>query len=1369
MTENKHSGDAGVADLASETSKIQASQGEVPRDIVTDKVADSASDVTATAVVPPASASTKPAAEATQAQGATDDGGRGDSSRTMGKTGLLDRKFEDVTSGEPELPPKVLNRIAAVFVPSDGLQGECERLRSRVVAVCGEPGTGRFTAAVWLGQRLLREQPKSRIVPLTLNTLAGSLLLDWIRSDERQKNTVYVFQQTRSLGFALETEDLARIERELWKLNSWLILTATPQEVQSLGEPARKLSLRSLDSDQLVDVMNKHLHWLEQCEPEWDLGPARSQVLNRVESLIRARAFVSPSQIAQLLGRLPELQRKGFPDSDEKLEAALKSLGKEVAGEVMQSWFDGLSRNAQFLALLVEALRGIRRAEVEEIYCRESLRLRAEGGLVLDPRRFGFDDLFRSINAQTTGRVISMGRGKQLEIQLLEFAHESYRREVVRQMRSRHHLLWGVVESMIATGLKAVAEPWQAPQRQLLGEVIARLGIPRPDDLRVVLEQLARDASGIIASVPGYILRGVCLLDEPDYHFVRDVLEGWVRSDDLVWAAVAAIWRVYTEVGRHRAQLAEGDSRGASMDRMLDQLEALVTRVADAELLSPAPKPADDFVSYAVVRMFHELPDRMARMLRQWLAGNERLAAAGARVIHALFDGNADVESLTAPRLQALLSLLGAVLRLDREIVDDVLEVLLGWLTSLEPAGNDQGPDSTWEEPRRQGQEIGQAVLAACNRTRAPERNLLRRSLTSMWLRSHASMARTIAQTVIGRARLLDGAPTDLPGAGSAALVIDASEAGPHNDTAFRLTQELFEFLRPQVDLWVVQLGNKTPLALPGKGLDAERLPARPPATRLLMPWVEQWLGETDETARAHRLHFMFVVHRNELVDTEDVEALADLPFLPLRVPFYYLDEESSAPARGITVEVPVALQPFAHDLQHLFQKVLSKLDQDKRRAENERRSMYFLSVADLALLPCLAHALAGRSPESWWDLLAAPITRIAGHAPHAGDRFTGATEVLDVLVNRLDEFDADPNTSDPMRIAMSLVQWMAAKDLGLTVGRLSDWMRLGPRDPRGGFAAAAAIMLLRIRFACMLPAPGATAQAAPPATLFAPLLELAPALARHRSELGILVLLTALRCWAGDPAWAKALRSRPALLRMVDANPAWLCEQVSERLSAWTAGPIDALGEKQVPESVHASSLRLKCALATRLAGRVTLGPTVLILCHPSGHRGSRLRLGELAWRLYELAESQRKRHPHLPRFMFFQAGKRHPVAVSGDALTREEFQMDSVTSGLVAPLLEYLLAPLHSGDGQAAAVDLTVLLADGPFVDGGDWFESTGSVFEDFHRTGRLQLFWDNHQIAPPSTEPAWHPLHQIESLDAAFRLVVKHLKTRLEVNNL
>ena len=131
-------------------------------------------------------------------------------------------------------------------------------------------------------------------------------------------------------------------------------------------------------------------------------------------------------------------------------------------------------------------------------------------------------------------------------------------------------------------------------------------------------------------------------------------------------------------------------------------------------------------------------------------------------------------------------------------------------------------------------------------------------------------------------------------------------------------------------------------------------MPARRPAARILMPWIEKLQAESEESAKGSKLHFIFAIHWDKLVDGEDAEDIADLPVVPMRVPVHHLAEEGSGSLPSLGIGVPPQLRPFADAMQ----QILQKLSQE----ENERRSEVLLSLADPVLGACLSRVLASRT-----------------------------------------------------------------------------------------------------------------------------------------------------------------------------------------------------------------------------------------------------------------------------------------------------------------------------------------------------------------------------------------------------------------------
>jgi len=1284
----------------------------------------------------------------------------GDGTRENQKKGKSERKeYEETSSREPQLAPRMIAKTRAVFVPWEGLERRCTEAidkSRRIIVVCGERGTGRFTAGIWLGLKLLesKENPANLRVVTPLQSFGSGLDLEsWALSDERQKRTAYILRNPINNDLAadwLTTDRLLKINQKFGDFSSWLIMTAEPDQMAGLDglEGVTCITLPKLSPDILKIVLDKHVDWLKVNGNSWDLGTLEPRILEQCVALIKSKNRLrKPPEVARFLEKLPLIIAEQFPldKNDEKLLARLMELAAEVTDGTTQSWFAQLSPNAQLLALLAEAFQGIQRPEVEDIYCNEAQRLREETGLVEDPRRFGFDDLYRQINVHITSELTGGDPRDPGDIQLLEFVHEDYRREIQRQIRSRHHLLWGVVNTAEQRWLPAISEPWQASQRQNLGEVIARLGIHRPNDLKKLMLGLAQNENGIIASVPGYILRGVCRLSEPGYRFVCAVLQEWVgnkqnREPDLVWAAVAAIWRVYAEIGQQKAMLHEKDGRNQQLEQVFKDLETYITQVADSGMLGADIPDDHDFLTYAVQRMFQALPADTGRLVQSWLESGGSKAAAGRRAARRLYLISRQMETLPEAHINALLELVGPVLRLDQNTVDGVLEILMDWI--------EHKWQKSEEEAGKWRTKITGSLIRSCNRARDGERYVLRRALTSQWLRTLSTHARDAAQTVITRARLMDGVPVDLPGAGIAALIVDASDVARVNNSADRLTQELFEFLRPQVDLWVAHLGNSRAINCPGQGLDVGQLHVRSASTRILMPWIESFLAKQCAPGKGPPLHFIFTVHWAGIVDGDDAEGMTSVPVVCLHMPVHL--EQVDQPIAN------AAPQPNRSFLEELVM-YLHDQEMSRRMAKNEQLSVDVLSWVDFKLGSCLSRALANRTPDQWWELLVEAWGGIDQRGDEAAGRLQVAIAKLEILASQLDDVPANLNDPDPMRLGMGIVQWMAQADLVQVVKKLNEWARLPRRDPRGNFAGAAATMLLKIYFLRTLPIHGNTFQPPPSLARFLPLIEFSSGLARRGSVWGVEVYLIALRYWVADEAWASAILGSPALRRLVDDAPLWLCGRINALLDEWTEAPIPALGEKQMPDPVKALKLRLKYYLATSTAGSIIPDKAVLVICH--GSHGPRGRIGNIAWELYLRIQAQRKQNRSLPGFIFTRAGARNLILVSAERASREAFETIRHSVGIMAPIFEKL----------KSSTDLfVVVLADQNIIDAKDWLDERAGPALDLIKSGRLKLFWDNNHAPQPSKTPGWTQLYQARTEIEAVDLIQESLKGHFTTTN-
>jgi hypothetical protein len=1292
--------------------------------------------------------------------------GTGAAEEASGAKPRTDREYRQGRSSEPEILPKTLNATQAVFVPWQELEGRIgEVLRSasstRVVVVAGARGSGRFTAAVWLALRFQPQTIRPRVVVPSEAPSSGSDLVGWVRSSDRQEETVYILRDPLSKESLREwfVEDrLNSINNRLEGLQSWLILTVGDAGADAiLASPEVKtVEVPPATAPLLKETLTRLWRWMSENEPGWGLGEPKGRLWDGVYAVIGDAGFTRVPQVVRFLWRLPQWVARGLPPEPAALEAALRALAHLVAGDVTQAWFAGLSPNARFLALLVEALSGLQRSEIERIYCDEALKLSASRGLISDPRRHSFDDLYREINVQVVSRLVERdfrqanrkgGAREKLEIQYLEFAEGSYREEVRRQMRGRHHLLWDVLVSLGSTQLDRLLGPAQWEERQAFGEAIARFGGHRLDDLRVVMDGMGRDDSGIVSSIPGYVMRGLCLLPDPNLDFVQRLLGDWARTPALSWACVAAIWRVHAAAQRRLIESSPAGALHAEILEFMAQIEAILTGVAGTYLDQNPPDEDHDHVAYAAGKMFQAAPARTVALLRRWLFGEGSLNKAGWRATRLILTEHSDGGRLSEVGFDEFLGLVEPLLFLEvdfdaqKQVVDELLERLEGWIEYQESQVDRGRTGSAWAV------RIEAALLGACNRARDGERHRIRRALVGEWLRSINPRVRAIAQRVVTRARLLEGAPVELPGHRGAALLVDSSPAGSVNHTSDRLLVELAEYLHPQVDLDVGHLGNGELMAERGGHVDYDLLPSRQGSPRILMPWVEKLERESPDH------HFILIVHWAEVVDIADADRRGRIPLHCLPAPVVHESDHGPELREAVKAAVALGHQP----LVDLFQ-VLAHHRKVEVRENNRARSEWMFQWVGFCVDASLSQVLAARTGVEWGQAIARALPELARASEGDPDRMSLLGESLEGLIARVEAGGVDATVAgrDPLRMALVLVQAMAVEDLSGTVDRLCRWMASDERDLRGNFAMAAGIMLLRIHFARMVPSRAGAVNSVPTAEGYHALLRLGPSLAGRQSESGTGVLLLAIRCWLGDPAWARRVLEGPEMTKTADAMGPQLRAEAIRQVGQLASGPIPAVGEEKPPALALAWASRFRFCLASEPTVLSQPLTKILVIVHSSQDPGSRGRLGRIAWKIHSRCEQLEGRGQGLGAVAFIRAGCRHPFAVSHEGVGREveaRFAAGDVGLGIVGPLLE------RFGPGS----DLVVVLADGPLCDAEDVIGTSNSAVSGVGMSERrYELFWDNGRLSPPTVTPAWTRFLPTESEDQAVETLWNRLVT-------
>lgn len=628
-----------------------------------------------------------------------------------------------------------------------------------------------------------------------------------------------------------------------------------------------------------------------------------------------------------------------------------------------------------------------------------------------------------------------------------------------------------------------------------------------------------------------------------------------------------------------------------------------------------------------------------------------------------LFLAHRNPDPLLRDRHEPLLQLVSRLLGTRQETVDQMLATLETWLK-----------DDVWRRT------VQAELLRALNRARKARRRKMIRVLSGAWLRSKRPEIRAVAQGLIARARILDGAPVDLPGQGAGVLLLDASAEARQDRVAADAGFEAFHHLQPQVDLWVGNLGQVRPVATPGAGLVPEGLLVGHDQPRLLLPALEG--------LDPARVHYVLVLNAEEALDGPDA---AEGPWGERLVPIPLQITRAPAPSE-------------LEDLPPVLRVAYQYLSGQVRRWETEQ----VVEMASLVADSLLGAGLAGRSAAHGWEALRGALPEGTGPEPRA------VRAALEALVGRLDEPAEPASGPDPARVIAFGVQWLAAADLAEAVRLLADWLAGPAEDPRTLMALACS---RRLFLAQVEPALRALAQKrpGPAAEPFGRLLELGPLWAKLDDWPLVRALLDLVRGCAGDPAWVERVGRgadgpSPELVRMLQKLRPRFVVAARKRLARW-AQPREDLGETAAPPA--AARLADWLGLRLRFGRRKGLGPLpeghaygVLIVDPGRPGSGERDRLRKLAAGLFKKLNGD---GPGTLRVVAFRVGERLPAAVSGERPTPEALVPAELPAParVVGPILEGL---------PAAQVRFVLLLAARPPADGDDWipdWEAKGLVY--------------------------------------------------------
>ncbi|MCH8149795.1 MAG: methyltransferase domain-containing protein, partial [Planctomycetes bacterium] len=114
-----------------------------------------------------------------------------------------------------------------------------------------------------------------------------------------------------------------------------------------------------------------------------------------------------------------------------------------------------------------------------------------------------------------------------------------------------------------------------------------------------------------------------------------------------------------------------------------------------------------------------------------------------------------------------------------QETVDSLLHIVRGWLRNGE-----------WRDP------VYETLLRALNRSLPTQRHRIARTLINVWLHDADETTHDIAEALLARVQIIDGAPIDMPGSQYGVLLIDGSAVSRDNNTGVDVGYRLYERLQ---------------------------------------------------------------------------------------------------------------------------------------------------------------------------------------------------------------------------------------------------------------------------------------------------------------------------------------------------------------------------------------------------------------------------------------------------------------------------------------------------------------------------------------------------------------------------------------------
>ncbi|MEN1680454.1 MAG: hypothetical protein AAGJ46_12750 [Planctomycetota bacterium] len=899
-----------------------------------------------------------------------------------------------------------------------------------------------------------------------------------------------------------------------------------------------------------------------------------------------------------------------------------------------RAWFSSLSANERLYALLVSLFGELPLESIHELYSAVTSALKKEGLTVVDYRESGLHDLLRSIHVveedgRGTLRFETLWHEQEVERQVA-----NYRDLLWTAMSSVHDWIVGVphrdTETLLSSLGKAIgrlgAHHWSHLEGLLSHlsdhDLLSVALIPswavevsigrsqRPKALKLLRQwadapspRQRRSAARAIAVVHRRLAKAgdpVLIADGPplsreDRQASLVELENCLAKIAESFNAIDANWFASELTRVNDARRREGYPR--VRPRTAHQLLTQEVWLA---------------VVFAVEEMFANTPERVVAMLSQWLErgeadavpqpapnhskdvaleedpddrdGANELAETRRRFGHALcgilLKKRESVSALPADEFDALLALAGLALShaggeisfdIERYVDDNsqddanssVLGKLQAWVT---------------EAPNRRD-EIQRTLLAAVSNARVDQRRKLEWVLHRDWSMSRVPEVESMADAVLQRAHILDGAPFDLSPAHHGVLLLETPTDNRY--ASLKFSYELYKQLGFLVGIQVGALGESRWFCQSwrqdrGDGfraLESKALLAMPLLERItaddhvhfvmIVSWVARAVrpiaGDTtpgNKKASDEAADWDSPVH--DLSDVRDHPKFAGDPldrFLCIR-DMGHLSDPRQESATDAPLDESHRLQWFDYNL-------------------GSRRTLVRLTrlVSDR-----LARALACRTADQWWAVLAPHVTTSSFPDTDGAPTPPVVRRLIESLAS---EMDSVASASDPVKLIACLYQWLIAADPAEAADHTLAWLREEEGALRRSLSKAFYMMLTRAVTCFDYESPEYAPQAIERALKLLPMgVELASLGLKYET----IVYLRTVGRLCRYAAWRRCL-TEPAnmslLYRLMEQAPITWQDAMQEELWKW---------RNNAPQGREASSK--KCASSPILGATPALAP---------------------------------------------------------------------------------------------------------------------------------------------------------------------------------